>query len=369
MVKRMWKANRIFTFLFWISFTVTFCIVYYGMFLGSQIQQTDATADQMKYEYRGYYMVAWTEDTGSRMDIELPELNQGILSYSLLVHNGEDIVGVKSAYVVMEMYEDLLEPLKEGTYFKAEETYDYPQCIVGDAWLASAKKDGGTTIVNINGYECQAVGILNPNTFEGSDERVYLYGPSMSREFLEELIAMNETMSVDYRIAENADPEQIEIYKTWLNSDIFESAEEMNMEEIDGGVNLEFAEVMPLYRKFFVFMMLFCFVNCAFLTYVWGTKKVQENMIKRVFGYDWDRIWWDGFKEIVVYEGISIITSSVICIVIEACRGNVLSFFTTWKYGVRIMAVVLLLFTLLLSMIYVSYVNKRKPADTLKAAE
>jgi len=245
----------------------------------------------------------------------------------------------------------------------------HPQCVVGDAWLKSAEKDRGKTIVNINGYACEAVGILQSNTFEGSDERVFLYGPSMSQEFLEALIGRNQSMSVDYRVSENADPEQIKSYETWLNSGIFEEVEENPLELIDGEVSTEFAQVTPTFNKFFVFMMLFCFVNCAFLTYVWGTKKVQENMIKRVFGYDWDRIWWDGFKEIVVYEGISIITSSVICIVIEACRGNVLSFFTTWKYGVRIMAVVLLLFTLLLSMIYVSYVNKRKPADTLKAAE
>lgn len=369
MWKRMWMANRIYTFLFWISFTVTFCIAYYGMYLKSQMQQVSTTVEQMDYEYWGSYSVFWSEDIDDRLGAGLPELEQGIFSYSLLVDNGQDIVGVRSCYVVMEMYEDFLEPLKKGIYFTEEEEYDYPQCVVGDAWLKSAEKDRGKTIVNINGYACEAVGILQSNTFEGSDERVFLYGPSMSQEFLEALIGRNQSMSVDYRVSENADPEQIKSYETWLNSGIFEEVEENPLELIDGEVSTEFAQVTPTFNKFFVFMMLFCFVNCAFLTYVWGTKKVQENMIKRVFGFDWDRIWWDGFKEIVVYEGISIITSSVICIVIEACRGNVRSFFTTWKYGVRIMVVVLLLFTLLLSMIHVSYVNKRKPADTLKAAE
>lgn len=369
MWKRMWKANLIFTFLFWLSFSLTFCIVYYGMFLKSQIQQVNTTAEQMNYEYRGYYSVTWSDDIADRLGIKPPELNQGILSYRLSVNNGEDIVGVKSAYLVMEMYENLMEPLEEGTYFVEEEEYDYPQCIVGDAWLKYAEENGGTTLINVNGYNCKVTGIFKSNTLAGSDDRIYLYGPSMSRDFLEDLIWMNESMSVDYRVLKNVDYEQVEKYKSWLDSGIFEDVQEDDMEMVDGGVTGEFTAVIPVYNKFFIFMMVFCFANCAFLTYVWCSRKVQENMIKRVFGFNIIRIWWDGLKEIALYEGISIITSSMICMVIEICRGNVANFFTTWKYGVGVMVTVLLIFTFFLSLINVLYLKKLKPADTLKAVE
>jgi len=67
MWKRMWMANRIYTFLFWISFTVTFCIAYYGMYLKSQMQQVSTTVEQMDYEYWGSYSVFWSEDIDDRL--------------------------------------------------------------------------------------------------------------------------------------------------------------------------------------------------------------------------------------------------------------------------------------------------------------
>jgi hypothetical protein len=323
----------------------------------------------MKYEYRETYSVLWKNDVSNRTDIALPELNQGILSYWVSVNNGEDIIGIKSAYIVMEMYEDFLEPLKEGTYFMEKEVYDYSQCVVGDAWLKYATQEGDTTLINVSGYPCEVMGILKSNTLAGSDERIFLYGPSMPSDFLDDAMGIEESMSVDYRISEKADTDQIEKYKTWLNSGIFESIEDNDLSFIDGDVNIEFASIMPIYNKLFVAIMIFCFVNCAFLTYVWCVKKVQENMTKRVFGFSVMRIWWDGLKELALYEGISIITSSVICLVIELFRGDAGNFFVTWKDGVGIMAEVLLLYTLLLSMINVFYIRKIKPADTMKAAE
>ena len=369
MFKRMWKANRIFTFLFLITFSLTFCIVYYGMYLKSQIQRTAQTAEQMDYAYRGYYLVTWGKDVEDRLGVRLPELEQGILSYVVNVY-GEDVVGVRSAYVVMEMKENLMEPLERGGYFQEKQEYDRPQCIVGDAWLQYAEKDRETMIVRVNGYDCEVAGVLKSNTFDGSDERMFLYGASMPGEFLKDLICMEESMSVDYRISGSADGRQIEKYGTWIQSGIFESPEEdVGMHAVDGGVTTEFTEVMPMYNIFFRLMVVFCFINCVFLTYVWCTKKMQENMIKRVCGFGMVQVWLEGFWEILLYEGISILISSIMCLFIEAVRGKAVNFFITWRYGIGIMVAVLLLFTFLLSMVNVFYLKKLKPADTLKATE
>lgn len=368
MYKRMWKANRIFTFLFLLSFSLTFCIVYYGMFLKSQIEQMGNAVEKTDYEYRSWYSVAWAKDIHDRAQIKLPELKQGILLYAVLVHE-KDIVGVKSASVVMEMNENLMEPLEHGTYFQQDKEYERPQCIVGDAWLLNAKKDGDTTLLNLNGYDCEVTGILKSNTFEGSDERIFLYGPSMPGEFLEKLILITQSMSVDYRISEHADSEQIKIYEDWIHSGIFENTEKEEFEDTYGSGILIYREVTPVYNKFFIAMVAFCFANCAFLTYVWCSKKVQENMLKRVFGFNVVRIWWDGVKEIALYEAVSVLISSMICMGIEACRDNALNFFVTWKYGVGIMGTVLFLFTFLLGMINIFYLEKLKPADVLKTTE
>lgn len=369
MFKRMWKANQVFTFLFLLSFSLTFSIVYYGMFLKSQLRIVNQTAERINYAYRGYYSCMWDGDTSDRIGVELPELGQGILSYVVNVC-GEDAVGVRSAYVVMDMKENLMEPLERGEYFQTEREYDKPQCIVGDAWLQDVEQKETREVICISGYDCEVTGVLKPNGFVGFDQRIFLYGPSMSREFLEDLICMNESMSVDYRIPEDVDSGQIVKYEKWLQSGIFEGTEEIpGMDEVDGGVSAAFQEIVPMYNKFFVFMMSFCFVNCVFLTYVWCAKKVKENMLKRVFGFSTAGIWLDGFKEIAIYEVISVLISSVICMVIETFRGNTLNFFVTWKYGVGIMVTVLLLFTFLLSMVNVFYLKKLKPADTLKAGE
>jgi hypothetical protein len=369
MWKRMWKANRIFSFLFLLSFTVTFCIVYYGMFLGSQLRQADAAAAQIDYAYRGYYSVIWSENVKDRLAVELPELEQGILSYRVSVDDGKDIVGVRQAYIVMEENEDLMEPLAEGTYFTGEKETAYPQCIVGDAWLQDAKQEGNTVLISVDGYDCQVVGVLKPNTFRGSDERLFLDGQSMPQEFLSELVNMNESMEIDYRIAEDPDSGQVEKYEEWIGSKLFSDRDSMEMEEVDGGVDMEFQAVMPMYNRFFWFMVFFCFVNCAFLTYVWCVKKKQENMIKRVFGFSMPAIWLEGLKELILYEALSLILSGVICLLIEICRGDAGEFLVTWRDSAWIMICVLLGFTFLLSIINIFYIRKINPAYTLKASE
>ena len=369
MCKRMWRANLIFTFLFLLSFSMTFCIVYYGMYLKTQIMHTGSVAEQMNYAYRGCYSAFWKEEAGVRSRIKLPETEQGILSYRGQVC-GEDVIGTRSAYVIMEMHEELLEPLQKGTYFRETESYDMPQCIIGDAWIKESVKDGDTVFVRVNGFECEVSGVLESNTFAGSDERLFLYGPSLQREFLEELICMEQAISVDYRISRHADSGEIKKYEDWLYSGIFEEVEELpDMNRIDGGVDQAFQDVIPMYNAFFKCMLVFCSINCAFLTCVWCSRKVQENMIKRVYGFNTARIWWDGFKEIALYEIISILISSAICMVIEVFKGNALNFFVTWKYGVGIIVTVLMLLTFLLSMINVFYLKRLKPADTLKATE
>ncbi len=369
MYKRMWKANLVFTFLFLLTFSLTFGMVYYGMYLKSQIQQTGHTAEQVDYAYNNCYLVFWKDNVSNKLGIKLPELSQGVLSYDVLVH-GADVVGVKSAYVVMEMYEDIMEPLEEGAYFRNAGSFKMPQCIVGDAWLKYAEKNNGMTTVCINGHDCIVSGVLKSNTFKGGDERIFLYGPSMPEEFLDGLLKMSESMSVDYRISEHADQEQIKIFEDWVHSGIFENIEEnSNIYTVDGGVTTEFKEVMPVYEKFFKLMLAFCFINCAFLTYVWCTKNLQQNMVKRVFGFALPSIWLDGFKEIALYEAVSILISSIICLLIETLRGNAMNFFITWKHGVGIMAAVVLAFTFLLSMVNILYLRKLTPADTLKATE
>lgn len=362
MVKRMWKATSVYTYLFLLSFTLTFGIAYYGMSLEGRLKQMEQLAGEADYGYRNSFYVFGTTDT------RLPGLDSGIICYMTDVFY-EDIVERKSAYVVMEMNDILLEPLAEGEGFVAGKEYGMPQCICGRAWQKYMEETGEKRIISLNGRNCEVAGILEPNGYEDSDWRLFLYEPSLQHEFVEELFGMGDGFLVDYRTKEPEGSADTVKFTDWIRES-FQSAEPVpNMDQVDGSINMEFKALMSGYRIYFVFLIVFCFFDCAFLTYVWCMQRLRENMLKRVFGFSMGRIWLEGMLETVAYEAASLLLASVFCFIGEAVRGNMAGFFLTWKYGAGLMGLIVLLFTLPLSVINILYLEKVGPADTLKAVE
>lgn len=364
MVKKIWKAGPVFTFLFLFSFTITFCIAYYGMSLKGQLQEVEQTATEMDYGYRGdFYVDNFTGGAG----IDLPGLDTGIICY--MVGAGyEDIVDKKSVYVIMEMNEPMLEPLAEGEGVVKGKEYTMPQCVCGMAWMKYIREAEGKQFLSISEHDCEVAGILKPNGYEDSDWRLFLYGPSMQAEFMDELFGSEYSFLVDYRAAQE-DGREIEKFNEWVQNNFERPAVCRGMEIVDGGIDLNFKLLMTVYQAFFVFMTAFCFFDCAFLTYVWCTQKLRENMIKRVVGFSMTRIWLDGILELVTYEAVSLLLSGIFCILVETVRGSTAVFLYTWQRGAVLMGAVVLLFTIPLSLINILYLQKIKPAETLKAEE
>lgn len=364
MAKRIWKASPVFTFLFLLSFTLTFGIAYYGMSLKGQLQTVGQTAIEMDYGYRGSFYV---DNSTGGAGIALPELDTGIICY--MVGMGcEDIVVKRSIYVIMEMNEPMLEPLAEGDGFAMEKNYGSPQCVCSMAWKKYVREDGDKKILSLNGRDCEVAGILEPNDYANSDWRLFLYGPSLPEEFMEGLFGTHCTFLVDYRSAAGNSAD-IEKFNNWVLENFQGTEVCPGMEEVDGSMDSDFKYSMSIYRVFFMFLMVFCFFDCAFLTYVWCTQKLRENMIKRVFGFSMVKIWLEGILELVSYEVVSLLLAGIFCLVFEAARGKIAAFFLTWKEGAGLMGTVVLLFTIPLSLINILYLQKIKPADTLKAAE
>lgn len=259
MVKRMLRANPVFTFLFLLSFTLTFCIAYYGMSLKGRLQQAEQTGKEMDYGYRGSFMV---DEPAGPVGIDMPGLDSGIICYMVGLDDG-DIVDWKSVYVVAEMNDPMLEPLAEGEGFVKGKEYSMSQCVCGPAWTKYIKEDGGRKLLSVRGWDCEVAGILKTNGGADSDWRLFLYGPSMQPEFTEELFGMEYSFLVDYR-TEREDSADIEKFGEW----VFESFPNgegpqtvPDMEKVDGTIDLGFKALMSVYQKFFVFLMVFCFLT------------------------------------------------------------------------------------------------------------
>lgn len=364
MVKKIWKAGPVFTFLFLFSFTITFCIAYYGMSLKGQLQAVEQTAKEMDYGYRGdFYVDNFTGGAG----IDLPGLDTGIICY--MVGAGyEDIVDIKSVYVIMEMNEPMLEPLAEGEGFVKGKEYTMPQCVCGMAWRKYIREEEGKQLLSISEQDCEVAGILKPNGYEDSDWRLFLYGPSMQAEFMDKLFGAEYTFLVDYRAAQENSSE-VEKFNNWVLNNFDNPLVCPNMEMVDGEIDLDYKALMSVYQAFFVFMSVFCFFDSAFLTYVWCTQKLRENMVKRVFGFSMARIWLEGILELVTYEAVSLLLSGIFCILVETVKGNTAVFLYTWQHGAALMGTVVFLFTIPLSLINILYLRKIKPAEALKAEE
>ncbi|MCM1234832.1 MAG: hypothetical protein NC489_32415 [Ruminococcus flavefaciens] len=369
MLKRIVKADRVFSFLFLLAFTMTFCAAYFGMTLERGLHRAGEAVGQANYGYCELYDARWEYGIGSKADIKLPKLNNGNLMYGVLA-SGEDIIRRVQVHVVMEMNEIPLEPLDQGEWFMPDGRYDMPQCVCGWAWMRNARTEGDKEVLTVNGRSCEVVGILKPNGFADSDERMYLYGPDLPEEFLEELIGMEEFVWLDYRTAGRPDENDLKKLDEFVHSGVFAGEPEKNPDGMwNSREDSEFISLMPLIRKFFLAVLAFSFLVCIFLSWIWCRYRARQNMLKRVFGFSVVRIWIGGLPEIIVYEVVSLLLAAVLCFLYEVVRGNMAGFFEAWKYGAGLLGTAAVLLILLIAVVNILCMQRIRPADALRVDE
>lgn len=371
MLRRMWKTNVITSVLFMISFTVSFLLIYYGMSLLRQFEQIREVREASFCQDSVLYQGSMTESLLSSPDLPIPKLNDGTFFLEKWLPIGDSVVSRYETRLILSENEPPAEPLAEGTYTVLDDS-GYAQCVIGDAWASRVYKQDGKDLILVYGEECQAIGILKSDTFAGGDKRLFLFWSTMPDDFRLRCLAFSSDTGFHYRSREKLSEEDREAVflfaKQSTTSDTFFEDEPMaDMWDDDAGYEL--LPTISLYKKICLFLISFCLINCAALSFVWGIKHSYEYMVKLTYGFGRIHIYFDILKQLLTYEGCAAAIALGGCLCYELIRGSGNVFFQTLSYGAAAGIGGFIVFSLIASVMPMFIVLRLKPSNVLKCLD
>lgn len=363
-VRGIWEWKG---FLFFLSFMLSFMIMYYGLDLNRQFIQVNVLKDKALYEYGYAVMGICPSDITSLEDIPESMTSNGNIFIRCEGPIGNGIINTNAIDILWTQKEELSEPVKYEKYYLDNDNISMPKCIVGDAWKDEIYVVDGIKYIKLYHIESCVIGEFIPYHFEGMDKRCFVLGNSLSREQIDKLVYASSDIAIAY---ESNLSDETAHFQEWLKTFLKEgNIHEAGMDVwafLDGNT---FEMFLSVYRKIYFVMLLFCFVNCAFLAYFWGETHIYEYMLKRTLGYGKYKLFGDVISQFALFEILSLVTVLVVTCAYELIDGNIITWIDNIRLGFMQMVEIFVVFGTVLSLFPMRVVMKLKPVDILKNTE
>lgn len=369
MLNRLFKYNRFFSVLFFLSFFVSFIIMYYGLDLNRQFIRVREVRAESVYKYGYMVMGSFEKDIINSKDIKEEKVTGGNIIFRCDGPVGEGVINTDTIDVLWTRNEELPEPVKYEDYYLSGDTISAPKCIIGDAWREETYVIDGIRYIKVFQIECCVIGEYVSNNFAGEDERCLLFGDNLSPEELDKIVFDTGGTCVIYK--SNLSDER-ELFREWART--FLKEDNICEEEIENDMwfsmdGYTFSIFMSLYQKIYMGMLILCFINCAFLANFWGETHLYEYMLKRTLGYGKVRLLIDVVLQFSFFEVISLGAALIVTCGYELLRGNIVVWSENILLGFMQIVLIFAVFGVALSVFPMRLVRKSKPADILKNAD
>ena len=357
--------------LFVISFVASFLTMYYGLGLFSQNRMILEEREKAFYEEVYVYPISYAKEIQESKEIPIPSLEHGNVFIRCGLPVGDEILYIHPVDILWKQGEAFLETVKYLESYRVGETVGEPQCIIGNKYEKEAFTEGNITYIKIFGVKCRVIGVFADAAMKGMDQRCIVFADSLTKDEKEKLLFRSDGVSLIYKKAvKNAESER-EAFLRW--TDVVKDPDVIGLtiqdydDSYDDGDIFEY--FMPLYQKIFIGMLFLCFLNCAFLAYVWGGMHVYEYMLKRTLGFSSGMILKECIRKQLVYEAMALGVVAVVTILYEIVVGNLSGWWTTISGGFGAIVLLFILFGIVLSLFPLVWVMKMKPATVLKCQE
>lgn len=368
---RILRESPLISGLFIISFVASFLTVYYGLGLYAQSQMIFEEREKAYYQEAYVYPVFYSDEIREMKQFPVPQLECGNVYIRCGLPIGDEILYIRPVDILWKQGEMLSETVRYQENYREGEPVDEPQCIIGNRYEDDTFSKGEATYIKIYGIECRVIGKFADAAMKGMDQRCVVLADSLTEREIEKLLFRNDNASLIYKKAERVLESEKEAFIQWV--DLIRDPEStgltmqlFNESFDDGGV---FEYFMPLYEKVFMGMLFLCFLNCAFLAYVWGGMHVYEYMVKRTLGYSSWMILRGCIGKQLLYEALALGIVAVITIIYEVIIGSITVWWETISGGFGFVVLLFMLFGIVLSLFPMLWVMKMKPANVLKCSE
>ena len=368
---RVFRDSSLISGLFIISFIATFFTAYYGLGLILEERMILEERENSFYEEVYLQMVFYSEEIIESREFPEPRVENGNVFIRCGLPIGDEILYVHPVDFLWKQGEILKETIEyQQDYLEGEVTGE-PLCIIGNKYEKDTYRVGDAFYIKIYGVECRVIGRFADAAMKGMDQRCVVLADSLTDNDKGKLLFRGDSASVIYKKAERTVESEKNAFVQWIQEVNAPDAGGFTMRYSadsydDGGI---FEYFMPLYKKIFMGMLFLCFLNCAFLAYVWGGMHVYEYMLKRAMGFSAGMILRECIGRQLVYEAIALGGVAIVTMLYELIAGNPSVWWATISGGFGFVVLLFMLFGIVLSLLPLLWVMKTKPVNVLKCSE
>ena len=362
MLKRMFRYNRFFSLLFMISFTASFIIIYYGLDINRKFDDVMAVRRQSVYAYK---LGIHGELKDSSAGVPKWDYDKGNIIRRTTFNIGEGAVDNDAVDIIWAQNEELREPYRMISDLDSGKPGG---CLIGDGLTKRVFDKDGAKYIKLEGVDIKVLGYLLSETFDGEDRRCILFWEGLSDDDKAKLLLLLDYQHYEY-VSNTSDME--DEFRSWAESFLEKESMSEDLPDLDPLERSDgFLQLMPYYKKMFVVMIIFCFINGAFLAFVWGRSHRYEFVLKRVLGLSRGKIFSDILGNLFLYEALSIGIAGLLTLLYEVLFHNGINiWFRNFISGFGLLALLFGVAGVLLGLISILPASRLRPADVLKPAE
>lgn len=356
-----------------LSFAVTSGILYFAF---DFIRQDKAIkTEQIKSFYEEDYMMNCTAPSMEIHDVDdipIPNITQGNLYISTFTKVGESLIGRCGVEILWIQNEDLLETIH---YFDYSESISGAKCVVGKGNLDKTYELDGCRYISLGSIQCQVAGYFEPITFEQKDNRVLVFGDSLSKDEQNALLLGDDRYSkVLYKKVKYTEQTEVDEFVAWASEIFDERFFVMGAEILEPfyedtyGLAVDYNKEIKHYLRTIYLMLLFAIFNGAFLTIIWIQNHSFEINVKKIMGYSDDRLVFDITKMLIWPEIYAFVSFSLISFIIECTKKRFAIWCKNMSTGILSFLLLYLFLGIVFAMISIKFTRK-KASEIFKYTE
>ena len=364
MLARLFKTEKLFSFLFCVSFIIIFSIVYGMMDLSRQVHNIENALTYYESVDETSYQCTINDNISKLINCHLKNGNITIKVDALGIGSNTMKSGIDIVVLQNEPVTELVKYDEENTFLGSTS----PACFVNEQLKNQLNKKNGVLYLNVSGKEYPVVGwVASKNLINNYDRVIVLNMPE--KDIIK--LCSGKVVTLKYSSNGKLTNEDKTSFKMWVESNfaIPETENEISKDTEQYISRKSFNRFLSYYKIVYGIIIVFCFFNVSFLAYSWGRKRIFNLTIKRTFGFKFLSLLADVFKEFFIYESISVTIVILGTFLFECIDESMSVWIENIQMGYLFAIIVMIGFGIVLSVFTLIWVYKYKPIEGLKLAD
>ena len=344
-----------------LSFIMTFMVIYFVM---NHYRQIEEVGKNIKKSCPKYY----TEIDAEYWDAEISKcpIKEGNIYFAFQASAGDDTFNPCWTEILYKQNEEIIEEVEKLDYLPEVEGKE-PYAYISKGIEKNIIEKNNRKYIKINEVECLVGGVMGAVDLDAEDTRCIIISPTY--EMTEKYRTKEMSIIYESNIKDNSD-ELYEWVKEFTNIEDYDEDSENKifhnkLSFSDTYINSYKDKVWMIFK----ILLVFCFINVAFLAYYWGKRQRYEYMLKRTLGYTRKQLFYEIFDQFCQLEVGSIVITFALTFIYELIFASIQVWLKNITYGFGILIFGFLALGLFITLFPMIWILRSNPIDELRINE